>query len=64
MIMWRAVGLAPWGKEPSSPFSRSFEMRGVEFHPSTLHKGVRSERFLKLTVADMYVSPKRLTKLF
>ena len=29
--------------------------RGVEFYPSALDKGIRSERALKLAVAEMYV---------
>ena len=29
--------------------------RGIEFYPSSLEKGVRSERALKLAVAEMYV---------
>ena len=29
--------------------------RGIEFYPSALEKGVRSERALKLAVAEMYV---------
>jgi putative transposase len=31
------------------------QARGVEFYPSSLEKGVRSERALKLAVAEMYV---------
>lgn len=31
------------------------QTRGVEFYPSSLEKGVRSERALKLAVAEMYV---------
>jgi transposase-like protein len=31
------------------------QTRGVEFYPSTLEKGIRSERALKLAVAEMYV---------
>jgi transposase-like protein len=31
------------------------QTRGVEFYPSALEKGVRSERALKLAVAEMYV---------
>ena len=31
------------------------QTRGVEFYPSTLEKGVRSERALKLAIAEMYV---------
>ncbi len=30
------------------------QTRGVEFYPSALEKGVRSERALKLAVAEMY----------
>jgi putative transposase len=30
------------------------QTRGVEFYPSALDKGVRSERALKLAVAEMY----------
>lgn len=31
------------------------QTRGIEFYPSALEKGVRSERALKLAVAEMYV---------
>jgi transposase-like protein len=31
------------------------QARGIEFYPSALEKGVRSERALKLAVAEMYV---------
>lgn len=31
------------------------QARGIEFYPSSLEKGVRSERALKLAVAEMYV---------
>jgi transposase-like protein len=31
------------------------QVRGMEFYPSALEKGVRSERALKLAVAEMYV---------
>lgn len=31
------------------------QARGVEFYPSALEKGVRSERALKLALAEMYV---------
>jgi putative transposase len=31
------------------------QTQGVEFYPSVLEKGVRSERALKLAVAEMYV---------
>ena len=31
------------------------QTRGVDFYPSALEKGVRSERALKLAVAEMYV---------
>jgi putative transposase len=31
------------------------QARGVEFYPSSLEKGIRSERALKLAVAEMYV---------
>ena len=31
------------------------QTRGVEFYPSALEKGVRSERALKLAVAEMYL---------
>ena len=31
------------------------QARGVEFYPSALERGVRSERALKLAVAEMYV---------
>ena len=40
------------------------QTRGVEFYPSALEKGVRSERALKLAVAEMYVqgvSTRRVT---
>ena len=30
------------------------QTRGVEFYPSALEKGVRSERAVKLAVAEMY----------
>ena len=32
------------------------QTRGVEFYPKSLERGVRSERALKLAVAEMYVS--------
>ena len=31
------------------------QARGVDFYPSALEKGIRSERALKLAVAEMYV---------
>jgi putative transposase len=31
------------------------QARGVEFYPSALEKGIRSERALKLAIAEMYV---------
>ena len=31
------------------------QTRGVEFYPSVLERGVRSERALKLALAEMYV---------
>ena len=31
------------------------QARGIDFYPSALEKGVRSERALKLAVAEMYV---------
>ena len=31
------------------------QTRGVQFYPSALEKGVRSERALELAVAEMYV---------
>ncbi len=40
------------------------QTRGVEFYPSALEKGVRSERALKLAMAEMYVqgvSTRRVT---
>ncbi len=37
------------------PTVRVPQTRGVEFYPSALEKGVRSERALKLAVAEMYV---------
>lgn len=40
------------------------QTRGVEFYPSALERGVRSERALKLAVAEMYVqgvSTRRVT---
>src|SRR3954447_9470062 len=42
------------------------QARGVEFHPSALEKGLRSERALKLAVAEMYVrgvSARRLAAI-
>jgi len=42
------------------------QTRGVEFYPSALEKGVRSERALKLAVAKMYVqgvSTRRVTEV-
>ena len=32
-----------------------FQVRGVPFYPTALKRGVRSERALKLAVAEMYV---------
>jgi putative transposase len=40
--------------------------RGIEFYPSALEKGVRSERALKLALAEMYVqgvSTRRVTEV-
>lgn len=40
------------------------QARGVEFYPSSLERGLRSERALKLTVAEMYlqgVSTRKVT---
>lgn len=42
------------------------QARGVEFYPSALERGVRSERALKLAVAEMYVqgvSTRRVTQV-
>lgn len=42
------------------------QTRGVEFYPSALEKGVRSERALKLAVAEMYVqgvSTRKVTEV-
>jgi transposase-like protein len=42
------------------------QTRGVDFYPSALEKGVRSERALKLAVAEMYVqgvSTRRVTEV-
>jgi transposase-like protein len=42
------------------------QTRGVEFYPSALEKGVRSERALKLAVAEMYVqgvSTRKVTQV-
>lgn len=42
------------------------QTRGVEFYPSSLEKGVRSERALKLAVAEMYVqgvSTRKVAKI-
>lgn len=42
------------------------QARGVEFYPSALEKGVRSERALKLAIAEMYVqgvSTRRVTEV-
>jgi putative transposase len=42
------------------------QTRGVEFYPKSLERGVRSERALKLAVAEMYiqgVSTRRVTKI-
>lgn len=50
------------GYKPKTIHTRLGEMtvavpqtRGVEFYPSALEKGLRSERALKLAVAEMYV---------
>ena len=42
------------------------QTRGCEFYPSSLEKGIRSERALKLALAEMYVqgvSQRRVTKI-
>jgi len=42
------------------------QARGVEFYPSALEKGVRSERALKLAIAEMYVqgvSTRKVTEV-
>jgi len=42
------------------------QTRGVEFYPKSLERGVRSERALKLAVAEMYVqgvSTRKVTKI-
>ena len=42
------------------------QTRGVDFYPSALEKGVRSERALKLAVAEMYVqgvSTRKVTEV-
>lgn len=42
------------------------QTRGVEFYPKSLERGVRSERALKLAVAEMYVqgvSTRKITKI-
>jgi putative transposase len=42
------------------------QTRGVEFYPSALEKGVRSERALKLAIAEMYVqgvSTRKVTEV-
>ena len=42
------------------------QTRGVEFYPSSLERGVRSERALKLAVAEMYVqgvSTRKVTEI-
>jgi len=42
------------------------QTRGVEFYPSALEKGVRSERALKVAIAEMYVqgvSTRRVTEV-
>ncbi|WP_431021720.1 transposase [Escherichia coli] len=31
------------------------QVRGMEFYPSCIEKGMRSERALKLAIAEMYV---------
>jgi len=31
------------------------QVRGLEFYPSCIEKGIRSERALKLAIAEMYV---------
>ena len=51
-----------WGR---SPFQVP-QTRGVEFYPSALEKGVRSERALKLAIAEMYVqgvSTRKVTEV-
>jgi putative transposase len=42
------------------------QTRGVEFYPSALEKGIRSERALKLAIAEMYVqgvSTRKITEV-
>ena len=42
------------------------QTRGVEFYPKSLERGVRSERALKLAVAEMYVqgvSTRKVTEI-
>jgi transposase-like protein len=42
------------------------QARGIEFYPSALEKGVRSERALKVAIAEMYVqgvSTRRVTEV-
>ncbi len=42
------------------------QTRGVAFYPSALEKGVRSERALKLAIAEMYVqgvSPRKVAEV-
>jgi transposase-like protein len=42
------------------------QTRGVAFYPSALEKGVRSQRALKLAIAEMYVqgvSPRKVTEV-
>lgn len=42
------------------------QTRGVEFYPSALEKGIRSERALKLAIAEMYVqgvSTRKVTEV-
>src|SRR3954454_6823235 len=52
----------PFGYKPRTIHTRLGSLtvevpqaRGVEFYPSALERGVRSERALKLAVAEMYV---------
>lgn len=43
------------------------QVRGLEFYPSCIEKGIRSERSLKLAIAEMYVkgvSTRRVSDIF
>jgi transposase-like protein len=49
------------------PQVRSAQGEKVEFYPSALERGVRSERALKLAIAEMYVqgvSTRKATQIF